>query len=77
VIESYQFGTAELVDDGGWHYASAALYGRTALVEAVAALAAAAVFVVGMTRRSTGVVIAGYALLAVWAAANYLLFSGA
>ena len=75
VIETYHFGSAAMVGNGGWHYRSAELYARAALCEGLTAMVGAALFVVGGMRRSPRLVASGYGVLVVWTVANYVLFT--
>lgn len=71
-IAKYGFGSEAMVGNGGWYYASAALYAKTALIEGICAFALVLTFAVAAMMRSAGVVVGAYILFVVGVVANWV-----
>ena len=69
MINSYDFGSEAMVGNSGWHYRTAELYSRTALIEALIALVVTGMFLFAAIRKSKQEVAVAYGLTLAYIAA--------
>src|SRR4029077_19761142 len=60
VVESYHFGTESMVGEGGWQYTSRSVYVRSAAIEGICLVIAAAPFIVSIVLRRVVWAVGGY-----------------
>ena len=73
-IAHYHFGSEAMVGNGGWHYQSAAIYAKSALITGIRFLVIMGVFTAGFLLRSYIATFVAYGLLILEIILNHIQF---